>query len=87
MKVAILYHPNSEHARRAEEYARDFELQHGKSIELLSLETKEGSDLSRLYDIIQYPALLVLREGGELIKEWQGEQLPLMNEVSGYLER
>lgn len=84
MKLVILYHPNSEFARAAEEYVRDFQHQKNKQIELVSLETVAGADMARLYDVTQYPALLALRESGELLKDWQGDQLPLMNEVAAY---
>ncbi len=68
-----------------EEYARDFERQRGQTIELVSLDTVEGADMARLYGIVQYPALLVIRDDGQLLKEWQGERLPLMDEVASYL--
>lgn len=84
MKVIMLYHPQSAHARTVEQYAHDFERQRGEVIELVSLETKEGSTMASLYDIIEYPALLVLSNDGQLMKNWEGEQLPLMNEVAGY---
>lgn len=85
MKVAILYHPESEFARIVEEYARDFERQKGNVVDLISLETKEGANLAALYNIVRYPALLVKRDNNDLIKHWEGEPLPLMNEVAGYL--
>ena len=85
MKVVILYHPQSEWSRIVEEYARDFERQRAKKIDLISVDEKEGSDMARLYDIVRYPAVLALRDNGEMLAQWQGEQLPLMNEVAGYL--
>ncbi len=85
MKLFILYHPASEFARLVEEYAHDFERTRGKAIELFSLESPEGAEQARLYDIVQYPALLACRDDGQLLSKWEGEQLPLMNEVAGYL--
>ncbi len=86
MKVQILYRPNSEFARSVEEYARDFEKQRGKKIELISLDTLEGADKARLYDITNYPAVLASREDGGMLAFWQGVPLPLMNEVAAYLD-
>jgi len=86
MNVRVLYHPNSEFARRVEDYARDFEHQRGKKIELLSLDTPEGSDMAKLYDVTSYPALVAVRDNGEMLALWQGDQLPLMNEVAAYLD-
>jgi hypothetical protein len=85
MKASILYHPQSMTARMVEEYVHDFERLHGVTIELVSLETKEGADLAKLYDVTQYPAVLALRDDGELLQYWQGEQLPLMAEVMAQL--
>lgn len=86
MKVIVLYHPQSDHARKVETYAQDFQRQRGKTIELVSLETPEGADKARLYDIVQYPAVLALRDDGQLSKLWQSDEMPLMDEVAGYFE-
>lgn len=83
----MLYRPKSEFARTVEEYARDFERQRGRALELVSLETVEGAEMARLYGIVQYPALLAIRDDGQLLKEWQGERLPLMDEVVSYLRQ
>lgn len=85
MKTIVLYHPKSEHGRRVEEYARDFGRRDSHAIELLSLETREGATTASLYDIVRYPAILVVDESGHLHKDWQGSELPLMDEVAGYL--
>lgn len=70
-----------------EEYAHDFERTRGKKIELLSLETREGANLATTYDVVRYPALLVIKDGGELLKYWEGDGLPLKDEVSAYFNR
>jgi hypothetical protein len=85
MKVVMLYRPNAEFARMVEDYMRDFDRLHNRSIEPVSLDTPRGADLARTYDIVRYPALLVTSDNGSLLKEWQGELLPQMDEVAGYL--
>lgn len=84
MKVVILYHPESDHARTVESYARDFSRQTGQKVELISLETRDGSATASLYDVVQYPAILALNQNGEMLRMWQGPILPLMNELSYY---
>lgn len=86
MKIIALYHPQSEFARLVEEYAHDFFSSRGKAIDLVSLETREGAAMASLYDIVRYPAVLALKDDGQLLKNWEGEQLPLMNEVAAYLD-
>lgn len=84
MKVVILYRPQSEFARSVEEFAHDIERQQNVVPELISLDTMQGADMAKLYDITQYPAVLVLRDGGGLLQVWMGERLPLMNEVAAF---
>ena len=84
MKVVVLYRPNSEYARRVENFAHDVERQYQARIDLVSLDTRDGSSTASLYDIMQNPAVLVLGNDGRLIQQWQGGQLPLMNEISYY---
>ena len=85
MKACILYRSDSEFARIVEEYARDFQHFKGKDIELMNLNTREGAAIATLYDILENPALLVIRDDGQLVKDWQGEHLPLKDELAGYL--
>lgn len=81
----MLYRPNSEGSRVVEEYAKDFQRLRGKQIDLISLNTREGSSIASLYDLVRSPSLMVLRDDGQVVANWQGEHLPLFNEVAGYL--
>lgn len=85
MKASILYHPKSETSRVVEEFIHEFERTRNKSINPVSLETKEGAELAKLYGIVSYPAVIVTRDNGEYLKHWEGELLPSMDEVAGYL--
>jgi hypothetical protein len=87
MKLIILYRPNSEHATEVETYARDLEHTHdemARRMELVSVDTREGSSMASLYDILNYPALLAVADNGSLLNSWVGQPLPLMDEVAGY---
>ncbi|MCA9329477.1 hypothetical protein KDA11_02440 [Candidatus Saccharibacteria bacterium] len=84
MKVIILYHPRSEHARIVEDFARDFTKQHDRKIELISLESRDGAATASLYDITIYPSIIALSDDGQILKIWQGSSMPLMSEVSYY---
>ncbi len=81
----MLYRPNSEHARVVEDFVRDFAKQHsGGRLDLVDLDTRDGSSTASLYDVMQYPAILAVADDGRLIKEWEGQNLPLMNELAYY---
>lgn len=86
MKAEILYHPNQEFAGQAEDFKKDYERQHpGQKIELLSLETVAGAETAKLYDIVRYPAILVIASDGSLQKMWQDQPWPLHDEIASYL--
>lgn len=84
MRVIALYRPNSEFARQTEMFARDLEHSQGVKVELVNVDTREGTATATLYDAVQYPAIVVLAEDGHMQQMWQGSQLPLMSEVAGY---
>ena len=85
MKVVILYRPNSEHGRAVDAFIRDYQMAHQDSkLEVLDVDSRDGSATASLYDIMQYPAILALRGDGSLLKAWEGDLLPLMNEIAYY---
>jgi len=81
MNAYILYRPNSEHERKATDFVRDFAQRTQNEIELVSLDTVEGAEKARLYDITRYPAVIAIDDNGVLQRVWQGE-MPLINELS-----
>lgn len=89
VKVLVLYQPNSEFASNAESYVRDFQRQHdlGNKMELVSVNTRDGAATASLYDIMAYPSVLAIADDGSVLNVWVGPQMPLMDEVAGYLYR
>jgi hypothetical protein len=87
VKLVILYRPNSEHATAVESFVRDFQHQHdpGSKIELLSVNTRDGAATASLYDVMSYPTILALANDGSVLNAWEGENLPLMDEVASYI--
>jgi len=53
-------------------------------LEIDNVDSREGTAMASLYDVVQYPAILVLREDGTLLKSWEGDTFPLMDEVVSY---
>jgi len=85
MKVLVLYRPHSEHGRVVEEFIHDFQASHrDERLEVLDIDTRDGSATASLYDVMQYPAILVLQTNGYPQKVWEGGHLPLMDEVASY---
>lgn len=85
MKVLVLYRPQSEHGRMIDEFIHEFQRRHGdERLEIQNIDTRDGSATASLYDIMRYPAILVLQDDGYLSKSWEGDQLPLMDEIVSY---
>lgn len=84
MKVAVLYRSQSEQERKVLEFERDYNRRTGRDISMHDLNTREGAAMADLYDIVQYPAVIAMDDEGKLLQLWQGEQLPLMNDVMYY---
>lgn len=85
MRVLVFYRPNSEYARITEEFVRDFKAHNDTSrIEIINVDTRDGDATATLYDVWEYPAILVIQEGGSVQKMWQGPVFPQFDEVAGY---
>ncbi len=86
MRIVALYHPKSDHGGRVEDYAHEYHMRRpDRVIELVSVDTKEGWEMAKLYDVVRYPALLAIEKDGHMAAMWQDDHLPLMNEIVSYV--
>lgn len=86
MKTLILYQPRSEYSRSVEEFVQNLERTYPDVHPTLTdVDSLEGSHLAELYDVMQYPAIIVLADDGSLVNSWVGDRLPLIDAVAGYL--
>jgi len=85
MKILILYRPESEHGRIVEEFIHEFQRRHDSHhLEILNIDSRDGIATATLYDVMRYPAILVIQNDGMIQKSWEGDSLPLMDEVASY---
>ena len=85
MSVKIFYRQDSEYTRSVTEYLHDFEHRTRKKIEEIDPDSRQGADLCRVYDIVEYPTIIAVSEDGKLQNAWKGIPLPLIDEVSFYV--
>ena len=87
MKLLVLYRPKSEHSTPVETFVQDLQHQHEieAKVEMISADTREGATIAALYDVWDFPTLIAVNDNGSVLNMWQGQQLPLMDEVAGYL--
>lgn len=85
MSVMVFYRTDSEHARAVETFLHDFERQTRKQLEVIDPDSREGGNLSRTYDIVEYPSIIATMPDGQLRNMWRGVPLPTIGEVSYYV--
>lgn len=84
--MVILYRPNSEHGRAIETFIHDFKAVHTTTrLEVVNVDGREGVAMASLYDVMRFPTILAVANDGSLLKHWEGDTLPLMNEVASYV--
>ncbi len=86
MSVRVIYKEASDHSRDTVTFLHDFERRTGVSLDVLDPDTRDGAEICRLYDIVQYPAILATDESGVMLNAWQGLPLPTIDEVSYYVQ-
>jgi hypothetical protein len=86
MKVIFLYIPKSDHGTQTERYAEELKKFYPEiEISLIDAESRDGVSISGLYDILQFPALVVVDQDMKLQKAWLGTMFPAMDQVKSYL--
>lgn len=85
MRIVVVYRDASDHAREVIDYLRDFEIQTGEKLETLDPDSADGSNFCRLYDVVEYPSIVVTADDGTFQHLWRGRPLPQVDEVSYYL--
>ena len=83
MRVVCIYRDNQDYTRSVDEWLENFRRQTGKTIE--TLDPDKDTNFCEVYDIVEYPTILVLSSSGEVRASWRGRNLPLINEVSYYV--
>lgn len=84
MPIVFVYPNMRDYSRQVEEYIHDYERRAGRTVQVVNPETAEGASFCRAYDVVEYPTILALSEGGSVLKQWNGTVLPVMDEVSYY---
>ncbi|HUC95454.1 MAG TPA: hypothetical protein VMR76_00655 [Candidatus Saccharimonadia bacterium] len=85
MQVCVLYHQDGEYSRLTEEFVAELANHTDKKISLLNVDGQEGRRKAELYDIVDYPATLVIADDGSLHNYWQGSTLPTISDVVSWL--
>ena len=82
MKIIVIFRDRSEHSRVTNEFIANVERRYpDKKIEKVELETRDGAYSAETYGVTRYPAIIACANDGGVLGMWEGEPLPLIDEV------
>jgi hypothetical protein len=85
MKTVIYSRDGRDYSRSVTEFIEMFGRKYpGQSIEIKDPDTRESSSLLSMLGVDRYPAIIVTRDNEAVVQMWQGEPLPLLDEVAAY---
>lgn len=82
MRTVCVWRRESDYGRAVEEWLGEFERRTGREVETLDPDSPAGANFCRVYDVTQYPTILALDNDGTVLASWQGEMLPMFDEVN-----
>ena len=86
MKLLVLYRDKSDHAREVLDFKETMRRRYPeREVTLMDIDTRDGAAEAVLYDVVRYPAVLVLDDIGRVNYLSQGMPMPLIDEVLGGL--
>ena len=85
MRVVIIWRDESDYGRTVTEWLHDCERRIGVAPESLSPDEPEGESICKAYDIVEYPSMLAIDDGGKVMQMWRGRDLPRIDDVTYYL--
>jgi len=86
MRVVVIFKDQTDYARTITDYLRDFKVQTGHDLETIDPESGSGIQFCETYDIVEYPTIIALSDGGMMQNLWRGLPLPTISEVSYYVQ-
>ncbi|MCL4357569.1 hypothetical protein M1512_01580 [Patescibacteria group bacterium] len=86
MKVIVLYRPHSEHRAMVDEFIRQYQRLYPESkLDVIDVDSRDGATIAQTYAIVSYPAVMVMRDDGNVVESWQGDtELPKVEDVRYY---
>jgi hypothetical protein len=81
--LKLVFRENSEAARAATEFARDYKTQTNREVEIVNPDDAAGQQFIEVYDIVEYPTLIALGPDGVELAKWR-VNLPTIDEASIY---
>jgi hypothetical protein len=85
MRLVVVTREERDYAREVREWLHEFEARAVMSAEVVDPDSRDGVGFIGAYDLMNFPAVLVLTDDGRVLHSWQGTPMPPIDEVRGYL--
>ena len=85
MRVILVFKERSEAAREAFEWMEEFKRRTGREVEQLDPETREGEEFCQARGIMEYPTLVVAVDDGNVVEQWSGRPMPIIDDIMAYV--
>ena len=88
MRLVCVWRRESDYGRMVEEWLTEFERRTGVEAESLNPDEPDGARFCRVYGVVEYPTLAVLKEeDGGMLSMWRGKILPTFDEVDYWMRK
>lgn len=83
MRIVLVYREHSEDRRWVEEFLHDYQARTGRDIEVMDPDSPAAISFCSAYDIMRYPALIAIGNDGTVYEQWNADNWPQIDTVSG----
>lgn len=84
MRIICVFRQRQDYSRFVNEWLENFYRRTGQKIE--TMDPDKNVNFCETYEIIEYPTIIAIDDSGRVRAFWHGKSLPLINEVSYYLQ-
>ena len=85
MKTTIYSREGRDYSRSVTEFVEMYGRKYpGQSIDVKNPDSREAAALMSMLGVDRYPAIVVTRDNEAVVQMWQGDPLPLHDEVAAY---
>ena len=83
MRTVVVTREQRDYAREVREWLREYDRRAGTPAEVVDPDSREGIGFTGAYDLMEFPAVMVLQDDGAVVSIWRGTPMPPIDEVRG----
>ena len=88
MRLVVVMREKRDYSREVYMWLGDWDRRNpGLQPEIIDPDSRDGVGFITAYDLLEFPAVIVLRDDGSVVHMWKGTPMPGLDEVRGHLVR